>query len=199
LRVLEDSTYTPVGVAASRTVNVRIVAATNQSLTTLMATRTFREELFYRLNVIEIVVPPLRDHKIDIPLLVNHFLHEMGAPRDTLTDYYASFFRYDWPGNVRELKNTVVKLLAHAPPPFYAAPPLSLVQMAAYNHTGLTDQLQAYERTLLRSALDQAHGSREVAAARLHVPLRTFYRKLKQFHLDDAVPEKANSMGFCQE
>ncbi len=117
LRVLQERTFRPVGGETSIAVNVRIIAATNRDLPTQIEEGKFREDLFYRLNVIEIVVPPLRDRGEDIPLLVRHFLEQFstvhGRPPLRLTDAAARLLLgYDYPGNVRELENIVEHAVA---------------------------------------------------------------------------------------
>jgi DNA-binding NtrC family response regulator len=116
LRVLQDGTYMPVGATAQKKVDVRIIAATNRNLRTMIADGTFREDLFYRLNVVNIELPPLRERRADIPMLIDYFLvqskNKLGrsavrfAP-STITALTA----YDWPGNIRELENEVLRAL----------------------------------------------------------------------------------------
>jgi transcriptional regulator with GAF, ATPase, and Fis domain len=117
LRAIETRKIHPVGSERESEVDVRIVAATNKDLFELVEAHKFREDLYYRLNVIPIVVPPLREHSDDIPLLATHFLKEArkeaaAAPAGFAADAMARLISYHWPGNVRELKNIVERLVA---------------------------------------------------------------------------------------
>jgi DNA-binding NtrC family response regulator len=115
LRVLQDRTFEPVGSSKSQTVDVRVVAATNQNLEVAISERRFREDLFYRLNVIPIEMPPLRERRDDIPLLVQHFLEQSTRDGRSQVEGFEPgaierLCRYSWPGNVRELENLVERL-----------------------------------------------------------------------------------------
>jgi two-component system nitrogen regulation response regulator GlnG len=114
LRVLQSGEYSPIGSAQSLRANVRILAATNQNLLQLVASGRFRDDLYYRLNVIPIDLPPLRERRSDIPLLIHHFLSlgvKEGLPEKHISDQaLGALSHYDWPGNVRELSNTVQRL-----------------------------------------------------------------------------------------
>ncbi len=116
LRVLQEGTYTPVGDTESRTVDVRIITATHKDLKAMVAEGTFRQDLFYRLNVIRVRVPPLRERREDIPLLAEHFLRRLALrrgepPRQLSPEALAALEQYDWPGNVRELENEIERLV----------------------------------------------------------------------------------------
>ena len=115
LRVLQDGTYTPVGSSQVRKSNVRVIAATNRDLAKMVKDGTFREDLFYRLNVINVTVPPLRERRDDIKLLTDHFLaayakHSNKPVKTIGTECMEVVMNYDWPGNVRELENEVERL-----------------------------------------------------------------------------------------
>jgi two-component system response regulator HupR/HoxA len=115
LRVLQEGTFTPVGSTQTKECNVRILAATNRDLSKMVKDKTFREDLFYRLNVINIVVPPLRDRKEDIPLLVDHFLEKFSKEAHTAKksidkECLNRLLDHTWPGNVRELENEIERL-----------------------------------------------------------------------------------------
>jgi DNA-binding NtrC family response regulator len=118
LRVLQEGTFTPVGSTEQRKVDVRVIAATNRNLREMVDAGTFREDLYYRLNVINIRVPPLRERKEDIPLLAEHFLvkeSEKGGPKKMLTKRaLEKLYDYVWPGNVRELQNVVERCVVLA-------------------------------------------------------------------------------------
>ena len=116
LRVLEEQRFEPVGAAESMQVDVRVVAATNKNLEEEIERGNFREDLFYRLNVIPFFVPPLRDRREDIPLLAEHFLREFTTaygrkPKELTPEAYSVLAEYHWPGNVRELKNLIERIV----------------------------------------------------------------------------------------
>ena len=116
LRVLQEQEFERVGGTNTIRVNVRVIAATNQNLEDAVVERTFREDLYYRLNVIPIFVPPLRERKSDIPLLAHHFIERFNREKKKKVDHISSeimdyFLHYDWPGNVRELENTIERLV----------------------------------------------------------------------------------------
>ena len=116
LRVLQEGTFLPVGATSPKKVNVRVIAATNKNLKEMIAKGEFREDLYYRINVINLVMPPLRDRKEDIPILCEHFLEqrcaEAGIPTKIISKKtLEKFLDYTWPGNVRELQNEVERLV----------------------------------------------------------------------------------------
>ena len=116
LRALEEQRFEPVGAAESVQVDVRVVAATNKNLEEEIERGNFREDLFYRLNVIPFFVPPLRDRREDIPLLADHFLREFTTaygrkPKELTPEAYRVLAEYHWPGNVRELKNLIERIV----------------------------------------------------------------------------------------
>ncbi len=116
LRVIQTKQFEPIGSSETRTVDVRIIAATNRNLEEAVAKREFREDLFYRLNVIPVMIPPLRERKSDIPLLVKHFVekidritgHSVQAPEGAVLE---ALLAYDWPGNIRELENLIERVV----------------------------------------------------------------------------------------
>src|SRR5213076_1953118 len=119
LRVLETLTVTPVGGHEDRKVNVRVLAATSRDIRKMVEQGTFREDLFYRLNVVQIILPPLRDRPDDIPILVEHFLKEIASqkgtpPRRISPEVMRRFQSYRWPGNVRELRNVLEQMMVLA-------------------------------------------------------------------------------------
>ena len=120
LRTLEEQRFTPVGSDDPITVDVRVIASTNKDLEEEIAKGNFREDLFYRLNVIPFVVPPLRERKEDIPLFARHFLKEFASaygrrPREITDDAIDVLMRYSWPGNVRELRNVIERIVIMNP------------------------------------------------------------------------------------
>lgn len=190
LRVLESLTVNPVGSNEERRVDVRLLAATSRNLADLVARGEFREDLFYRLNVLTIELPPLRDRHDDIPLLIDAFLAETcqkhQRPWPTMSRELIQFLlAYDWPGNVRQLRNAIENMVVMS-----CGGTLSLADLPAYlsgNPALLAeaappagkDNLQDMERTAILSVLERCGGNRTHAAEALGISVRTLQRKLK--------------------
>ncbi|HEX7449889.1 MAG TPA: sigma-54 dependent transcriptional regulator [Pirellulales bacterium] len=200
LRVLDHLTVNPIGSNDERRVDVRLVAATSRNLGELVGEGAFREDLFYRLNVLSIELPPLRERRGDIPLLIDAFLadacqkHERSSP--TLSPELTQFMlAYEWPGNVRQLRNAIENMvvmssgetLSLGDLPAYLSGNSSLLAKAA----GRTDtsNLRDLERTAILSVLDRCHGNRTHAADVLGISVRTLQRKLKTWGLGGNPPE----------
>jgi len=188
LRVLEERCYRPVGGGQEIPVNARVVAATHRDLTSEVEAGSFREDLFYRLNVIDLTVPPLRDRKSDIPELAEHFLdvlsRELSVPKPALTDWDLGLLKsYHWPGNCRELRNVIERsLLLGKPISHYVCPSRATTGSAesrsqAYNAISL----EAIERKHILQTLDAAGGNKSDAARVLGVSRKTVERKLKEW------------------
>jgi transcriptional regulator with PAS, ATPase and Fis domain len=193
LRVLEEGEVRPVGASRVVTVDVRIIAATNRNLEDSVAEAAFRQDLFYRLNVFRIHVPPLRDRRSDIPLLVTHFLRraaERAGFSSILTPAaVAALAAYAWPGNVRELENTVERLalggqggmidLEDLPTPFRGR------RAGAHEElfVGLPT-LEELEKRYLKHVLAVLKGNRSRTAEVLGIDRRTLYRMVERFGLD---------------
>ncbi|HEX8524405.1 MAG TPA: sigma-54 dependent transcriptional regulator [Tepidisphaeraceae bacterium] len=195
LRVLETLTVTPVGGHEDRKVNVRVLAATSRDIRKMVVEGTFREDLFYRLNVVQINLPPLRDRPDDIPILVEHFLREISEnkqtpPRRISPEVMRRFQQYRWPGNVRELRNTLESMMVLAEGEMLTERDLpdriieSSAEVAAPREipTGLT--MEELEKLAITKALDQCAGNRTHAANRLGISVRTLQRKLRQYELE---------------
>jgi DNA-binding NtrC family response regulator len=195
LRVLETFTITPVGSNEDRRVDVRIVAATSSDLHSLVASSAFREDLFYRLSVVTIQLPPLRERPADIPLLVDHFLTESCAaskkPKPGITDQLAEFLQsYNWPGNVRQLRNAIESMVVLARGSVLTMHDLPLHLTAAPSEgpegalrTSPDATLQDLERVAVTQMLERCHGNRTRAAEALGISVRTLQRKLKAWQL----------------
>jgi two-component system, NtrC family, response regulator HydG len=198
LRVLEDQTFYRVGGTQPVRVNIRLLAATNRDLETAVRDGRFREDLYYRLNVVQLRLPPLRERRDDIPLLCDHFLRQLARQYHRAVPALAPATRqllldYAWPGNVRELRNVIEGMLVLAtaeiiPPEAVpaklreaAATRPAAVPAAEFALHGLT--LHELERRAIGAALAEHEGNRRNAAKALGVPERTFYRKLKEHHL----------------
>jgi two-component system nitrogen regulation response regulator NtrX len=203
LRAIEAREIERVGGGKPIRVDVRIVSATNRDLTRAVADGTFREDLFFRLNVIPLSVPPLRERPSDIPLLVRHFsaMHHVrtgqAMPRWS-AEAIAAFGRYRWPGNIRELANIVERLsILHAGaevtednvravlPVERAATAAPLPDPAALDRS-LTDTLDEYERMLIARALSMAGGNVAEAARRLKTDRPNLYRRMRRLGLGPA-------------
>ncbi|MCL2824735.1 MAG: sigma-54 dependent transcriptional regulator, partial [Polyangiaceae bacterium] len=195
LRVLQEGEYEPVGGDTQRA-DVRIVAATNRNLRDEVAAGRFREDLYYRLNVIAITAPPLRTRREDIPLLVDHFLGvycaKNGRARlDITREATQSLMDYDWPGNVRELENAVERgvvlcrssALSEADLPEVISSSASKPVPSAMT-IPIGTSLDEVERRLIRETLRHTRGDKAIAAQLLGISTRTIYRKL-----DEAVEE----------
>ncbi|MBV9073900.1 MAG: sigma-54-dependent Fis family transcriptional regulator [Acidobacteria bacterium] len=192
LRTLDEQRFTPVGAQEEVSVDVRVIASTNKNLEDEIAGGNFREDLFYRLNVIPFYVPPLRERLEDIPLLVKHFLKEFSSrysrrTREISDEAVDVLMKYSWPGNVRELKNVIERIVImnpqaakverkHLPPLVYrdgtrrsATPEFSSLQQAR----------AAYERDYILKKLDEAKGNISRAAEILGLERSHLYRKMK--------------------
>jgi two-component system nitrogen regulation response regulator NtrX len=193
LRALDEQRFLPVGASSPVHVDVRVIAATNKDLGEEIARGNFREDLFYRLNVIPFFVPPLRDRKEDIPLLVSEFLHQFGQqygrPRVEMNeDALASLKQYHWPGNVRELRNLVERVLILNPKVLRIERkhlPM-LVFRDAGKAAGRGDEFatllqarEAYERDYILKKLDECRGNVTRAAEGLGLERSHLYRKMK--------------------
>jgi DNA-binding NtrC family response regulator len=198
LRVLGERTFERVGGNQTLHADVRLVAATNKDLAKLVAEGKFRDDLFFRLNVVQITLPPLRSRKEDIPLLVQAFLKESarenGKPfRELTAEAMACILDYDWPGNVRELRTAVehgVVMCGGAriglrdlPAAVRKATPG--ISLAAGEPAAAPDALDLHqaERLLMFRALEESGGNRTAAAQRLGISRRTLHRRLKELQI----------------
>jgi DNA-binding NtrC family response regulator len=197
LRVLETFTVTPVGGAEDRKVNVRVIAATSRDLHQMVLNRSFREDLFYRLNVIPIPLPPLRDRPDDLVLLVDHFLREIAEHKHTASkrvspEVMRRMHTYRWPGNVRELRNTLEQMIVLAEGDLLTERDLPDQVLAGAQAapaveipSGLT--MEELEKLAIANALDECRGNRTHAADRLGISVRTLQRKLRQYEMEKKV------------
>jgi two-component system response regulator HydG len=196
LRVLESREVQPVGGNVARKVDVRLVAATNRDLRVLVSEGKFRGDLLFRLQVVTLVLPPLRERPGDVPLLIDHFMTSLAsehgrAVRGITPEARALLVRYDWPGNVRELRNaleTMVLLTRHDVLDVDDVP--EHIQRAtgqpgkASGHYELAGRpLAEVERDLIESTLKLTEGNRQKAAKLIGIGERTLYRKLNEYGL----------------
>ena len=192
LRVFESGEYTPVGDVDSKKSDLRIIAATNKNLSDLVRKGVFREDFFYRIHVIEIIIPPLRARHEDIRLLVEHILSKHNAQEKlaTLPEKLSQMlYHYDWPGNVRELINTIQRYLA-----------TDYITLPGHPHTepakdsevsgGLSAAIESLERRMIENALRQTNWHRVKTAELLQIPRRTLYRKMQKYDLDEPQPSE---------
>ncbi|MBI4887430.1 MAG: sigma-54-dependent Fis family transcriptional regulator [Acidobacteria bacterium] len=195
LRALQEREFERIGDSQTIKVDVRVIAATNSDLARLVADGAFREDLFYRLNVIPIHLPPLRERRDDIPLLVTHFLEKFapGAAMHLSQSAMRALMAYPWPGNVRQLENAVERAVALSggrqevavadlPPEVQAAPQGAAAPFVEFPDLGLDmpTYLAAIERDLIQRALDRTQGNRNRAADLLRIKRTTLVEKLKR-------------------
>jgi two-component system response regulator PilR (NtrC family) len=205
LRVIQDKALRRVGGTSDHQIDVRIVAATNRRLEDEVAAGRFREDLYYRLNVIQIGLPPLRDRSEDIPLLVQHFVEkyagELGKPVPGFSEAAMKrLLEYPFPGNVRELENMVERAVALSPggtigpeslPPSVLEPTArgSAAKLPA-DGANLDSLVNEFERGLLREALRQSRGVKKRAAHLLGISFRSFRYRLEKLGMEEAPDEE---------
>lgn len=200
LRVLQERSFERVGGTRTIDVDVRVVAATNQDLELAVQQKRFREDLYYRLNVIPVTIPPLRERRSDILQLVNHFLEKMNRGKQTATtgcspDAMTLLMEHHWPGNIRELENMIERLVVLSQsgtikvsdlPERLQRRPVSADQteahFIAFNDQGvnLSREIEQFENRLIVGALRQANGITSKAAQLLHVNRTTLVEKMKR-------------------
>ncbi len=198
LRVLQERSFERVGGVKTRTTNVRVVAATNRDLMELSAAGEFREDLFYRLNVISLRLPPLCERKEDIALLVEHFCKKLGTrfgqpARSFDDDATEALMAHDWPGNVRELENLIERLTVLEPEGLISADAVARELNASVrplpSSGSIKDQVgatsEAMEIQMISKALEATEGNRTHAAAQLGISRRTLQLKMKRYGLQD--------------
>ncbi|MCA9116478.1 MAG: sigma-54-dependent Fis family transcriptional regulator [Planctomycetaceae bacterium] len=204
LRVLEDRKITRLGANEEVVVNVRLVAATNADLKTMVEDGRFRRDLYYRLNIISISLPPLRERRSDIPLLMDHFRRELSERSGKETIGFSRAARqailaYDWPGNIRQLRNTVERMVVMDTDGSLDVDdlPEEIAELVADEgdessppvvggaDTLIGRPLSVVERYYIERALELCHGKREEAARLLGIGERTLYRKIKDYELRD--------------
>jgi two-component system nitrogen regulation response regulator NtrX len=192
LRTLDEQRFSPLGSDEPITVDVRVIASTNKDLEEEIARGNFREDLFYRLNVIPFSVPPLRERKEDVPLLARHFLKEFSAaygrrPREISDDAIEVMMRYSWPGNIRELRNVIERIVIMNPATIRFErkhlPPLvhrdGTRRISGTEFSTLHQARAAYERDYILKKLDDNHGNVSRTAEVLGLERSHLYRKMK--------------------
>jgi DNA-binding NtrC family response regulator len=207
LRVLQDRAFEPVGSSETKTVDTRVILATNVDLAKLVAEQAFRQDLYYRINVVTVKMPPLRERSGDVLLLANHFLREFckTTSREIVgfTDSaLAALQRYDWPGNVRELENAIERavVLCRRPQIDVEDLPESLQEQSASRVQGsgraivddgipdipmpLEVALEGPEKKIIERALHRNNWNRQSTASELDINRTTLYKKMRKYRLD---------------
>jgi transcriptional regulator with PAS, ATPase and Fis domain len=202
LRVLQEKEFRPVGGLAQRSSNFRVIAATNRDLLREVEEKRFRQDLYYRLNVMKLRLPPLRERREDIPALITHFLARYGNDHRVSDEVMNMLVAYDWPGNVRELEHSIQQMVAMNSGPWLARADLpssvinrdSEIRIASHDISNLSSSpgdaqlagvtpLAELERRAIFHALEVTKGDRTFAAELLGIGRTTLYRKLKEYGL----------------
>jgi DNA-binding NtrC family response regulator len=214
LRVLQELQFEAVGGTKTHEVDVRVILATNEDLAARVAAGTFRQDLFYRINVINIELPPLRERISDIPLLARHFLKQVCAEtgrnvQDFTDEALAALQRLRLPGNVRELQNIVERavllgrgdVIRPEDLPASAQGPTVVPRLESASNHGLKSALEAPEREIILAVLDSNNWNRNETAEALGINRTTLYKKMKRLGLEEerraarraATPARAES------
>jgi DNA-binding NtrC family response regulator len=199
LRVLQELKFEQVGGNKTFSVDVRVVLATNEDLSRLVAEGRFRQDLYYRINVINVELPPLRNRVSDIPMLAHSFLEQVreDSRRDVTgfsDEALAAMERYNWPGNVRELQNVVERAVLLGKGPVIAVADLpmevrgtgTMVVSTAVGHKTLKEALEGPERQIIREVLESNGWNRNATADQLGINRTTLYKKMKRLGLEDS-------------
>ena len=195
LRVLQEKEVRPVGSNEKIDVDVRVIAATNRDLEAAYRAGTFRKDLYFRLNVVTVHLPPLRERRSDIPMLVHHFLNRYAAGMHMPVTPAAmkSLLQYEWPGNVRELENCIARAVTlgdhqvidvqDLPPGMRTEQPVSHEMTPQEASSLSTTALAEMERMTILRVFEQAHGDKVLAGKMLGISRATLYRKLKRYNI----------------
>src|SRR5206468_5400021 len=194
LRVLQEREIEPLGSERTEKIDVRVIAATNRDLRQMVADGKFQEHLFYRLNVIPIEIPPLRERRDDIPALIDHFVRKhaqrTGRRIERIDDgVLTELQRYDWPGNVRELENTIERAVVLSPGAHISAHSISVLGASTPQTTGLPtltlrQNIEWVERETIRRALENAGGVKKDAAELMGISQRALSYYLAKYRLE---------------
>jgi transcriptional regulator with PAS, ATPase and Fis domain len=199
LRVLESRELTPIGGTTATPVDIRLISASKVDLNELVKRQMFRSDLFYRINVVKLLIPPLRDRLDDIPLLVDHFIHKYAPNREITVSREALSYlmNYNWPGNIRELRNVIQRAtlfvngeinVEHLPPVIRSGSPVEHIVNACsvcFSETGLHFNriISCLEHKLIREAMQKTGGNQSHAAKLLNLSLSTFRDKMKKYEM----------------
>jgi PAS domain S-box-containing protein len=197
LRVLQEGTFEPVGSSETRTADVRIITATHQDLKERLASRTFRQDLYYRINTVRLSLPPLRERREDVPLLVEHFIERFNGltgkdVRQVSPDAMQAMVRYTWPGNVRELEHAIERAfvlvndsvirLSHLPSELSCEEPLAQTVSATEDHGSFI--LENAQRQVIEEVLRRHGGNRSAACQELGMSRTTLWRKIRKLGIE---------------
>jgi transcriptional regulator with PAS, ATPase and Fis domain len=195
LRVLEDKEFYPLGGRRTTKVDVRIISATNQNLERLVKEKRFREDLFYRLNVMRLDLPSLKDRQGDLPLLLSHILKRLCATRDTMVEKFSNdalevLLNYDYPGNIRELENIIEHALIVCQDKIIERNHLPLALQGTISAPLSTEDRQPFdkeiefsEKTIILEMLRKYNWNKGRAAAALDINRTTLWRKIKKYNI----------------
>ena len=200
LHVIEAKEVRPLGAEQSRKVDVRIIAATNRNLPGFVTQGHFREDLFFRLSMFQIVMPPLRERRADIPALLRHLVAQRSSAAGSKQllsiepDAEDLLLAFDWPGNIRQLENVLHRAailadggrirIADLPPEVSRGGAAAVLPAAAGTEGSLRERVRCFELALIHRAIDEAGGDRRMAAQRLGIGLSSLYRKLEEFQAE---------------
>ena len=194
LRVLQEREFEPLGSERTEKIDVRVIAATNRDLRQMVAESKFQEDLFYRLNVIPIHLPPLRERRDDIPALVDHFLRKhaqrTGRRIERIDDgIVVALQQYEWPGNVRELENTIERAVVLSSGPTITAQAISVLGAASTQTSGLPslrlrNNIEWVEKETIRRSLDASRGVKKDAAELMGISQRALSYYLAKYRID---------------
>jgi formate hydrogenlyase transcriptional activator len=202
LRALQEQEFERLGCGRTIRVNVRVVAATNQDLAQLVSARQFRADLYYRLNVIPMFLPPLRERPDDIPSLVEHFVRKfstrLNKPIDTIPDEVMECLKlHDWPGNIRELQNFIERAVVLSPGPVLRPTLTELRQMTKQPTATAAQTLAEASRDHILEVLEQSRwmiGGRDGAAGRLGLPRTTLIYKMRKLGIGTRRSQRRRSL-----
>jgi transcriptional regulator with PAS, ATPase and Fis domain len=192
LRVIDSGEYTPIGETTPRMTDVRIIAATNRNLPEKVQQQTMREDFFYRIHVIVLVVPPLRERKEDIPLLIDHFLkvYSKDSALPTLPGHvWEALYNHDWPGNIRQLQYTLYRYLTFGNLDFITPRTLPAIERVDVEssptspNATLHDAVEHAEKRVILNTLERHRWHKTLTAAALGIPRSTLRRKMKKYGL----------------
>jgi transcriptional regulator with PAS, ATPase and Fis domain len=196
LKVIESGEVLPLGDTKKKIVDIRIISALNKNIEACVQKKEFREDLYYRLNVFEIKIPPLRERRDDIPVLANHFLKEIDASvgrkiKGFNQEAMNALTAYDWPGNARELRNVVERAVILSEQDIITAFDLpEKVGVKRESDAGehadgtLKSMMNEHEREMIQKALEKYSGNKEAAGRALGIDLATLYRKINKYKID---------------
>ncbi len=187
LRAIQEKKIRPVGSSTEIPINVRFISATAQNLSEMVNNQTFREDLYYRINVIECRVPALSDHKEDIPSLVSHILkqQERRPPLSLNSAAHQALLNYAFPGNIRELENILERAATLAEGPSITVSDLQLPTPHDDTTISLDDKIDALEKQAIFDAIVQANGNKKKAAELLGIPYRSLRYRLSKIQDED--------------